>query len=84
MPRYNNPKKTSQYSFECKRKAVEMSFEPDVLVQEVAQCLDIHPFMLSRWRKEYRGEGLFSTTLATRAKSLKKVTQTSQAGHTRH
>ncbi len=25
-----------------------------VQVQEVATALDIHPFMLSRWRKEYR------------------------------
>lgn len=71
MPRYNNPKKTRQYSFEFKRKAVEMSLEPDVLVQEVAQRLDIHPFMLSRWRKEYR-EGLFPLRSPPRAKPLKK------------
>jgi transposase len=25
-----------------------------VLVKDVAEALDIHPFMLSRWRKEYR------------------------------
>ncbi len=27
-------------------------------MQEIAHALDIHPFMLSRWRKEYR-EGMF-------------------------
>ena len=26
----------------------------NVQVKEVAETLDIHPFMLSRWRKEYR------------------------------
>jgi transposase len=25
-----------------------------VLIQEVAEALDIHPFMLSRWRKQVR------------------------------
>jgi transposase len=25
-------------------------------VKSVAEALDIHPFMLSRWRKEYRAE----------------------------
>ena len=57
MPAYKNQKKTKQYSLEFKRSAVEMSLEDDVQVQEVAVRLDIHPFMLSRWRKEYR-EGL--------------------------
>jgi len=28
-----------------------------VQVKEVAEALDIHPFMLSRWRKEYK-EGI--------------------------
>ena len=26
----------------------------DIKVKDVATTLDIHPFMLSRWRKEYR------------------------------
>jgi transposase len=30
---------------------------PGVQVKDVADSLDIHPFMLSRWRKEYR-EGI--------------------------
>jgi len=54
MPAYKNQKKTKQYSLEFKRSAVEMSLENDVQVQQVAERLDIHPFMLSRWRKEYR------------------------------
>ena len=54
MPRYNNPKKTYRYTQEFKTKAVELSKLKGVQVQEIAQALDIHPFMLSRWRKEYR------------------------------
>ena len=27
---------------------------PGTRIQDVAKVLDIHPFMLSRWKKEYR------------------------------
>lgn len=35
-------------------KAVELSHQEGIEVQQVAAGLGIHPFMLSRWRKEYR------------------------------
>ena len=54
MPKYNQPRKTWQYSNEFKVKAVQLSLIKNVQVQEVASALDIHPFMLSRWRKYYR------------------------------
>ncbi|UFN58121.1 IS3 family transposase [Microbulbifer celer] len=54
MPKCNNPKKTWKYSNEFKVKAVLLSLIDGVRVKEVAATLDIHPFMLSRWRKEYR------------------------------
>ena len=54
MPRYNNHKKTNRYTQEFKSKAVLLSHLTGVQVKDVAQALDIHPFMLSRWRKEYR------------------------------
>ena len=57
MPKYNNPRRTWQYSNEFKVKAVQLSLHEGIQVQEVAKTLDIHPMMLSRWRKEYR-EGL--------------------------
>ena len=57
MPRYNNPRKTWRYSNEFKVKAVQLSRLDSVQVMDVAKTLDIHPFMLSRWRKEYR-EGI--------------------------
>jgi transposase len=54
MPKYKQPRKTWQYSNEFKVKAVQLSLLYNVQVKDVAATLDIHPFMLSRWRKEYR------------------------------
>ena len=54
MPRYTQPRRTWHYLNEFKVKAVQLSLLEGVQVQEVARTLDIHPFMLSRWRKEYR------------------------------
>lgn len=47
-------RKTYKYSDEFKATAVDLSKLQDVLIQDVAEALDIHPFMLSRWRKESR------------------------------
>ena len=51
MPRAG-PKKVHRYSLEFKLKAVQLSQLKGVEVQAVADALEIHPFMLSRWRKE--------------------------------
>lgn len=59
MPKMITGKKTQQYSDEFKVKAVEWSHQAHRSVKSVAEALDIHPFMLSRWRKEYR-EGKFA------------------------
>ncbi|WP_275288226.1 transposase [Halomonas elongata] len=59
MPEMITGKKTQRYSTEFKVKAVEWSYQAHRSVQGVAEALDIHPFMLSRWRKEYR-EGKFA------------------------
>jgi len=59
MPEMITGKKTQQYSTEFKVKAVEWSDQAHRSVKGVAEALDIHPFMLSRWRKEYR-EGKFA------------------------
>ena len=47
-------RKINRYSDDFKVTAVTLSSLPDVLIQDVAEALDIHPFMLSRWRKEIR------------------------------
>jgi transposase len=54
MPKYNQPRKTWQYTKDFKVKAVKLSHQDGIQVKQVAAGLDIHPFMLSRWRKEYR------------------------------
>jgi hypothetical protein len=45
LPRYGEPFKAT---------AVKLSSLPGVLIQDVAAALDIHPFMLSLWRKQVR------------------------------
>ena len=59
-------RKISRYSGEFKATAVKLSSLSGVLIQDVARELDIHPFMLSRWRKEVR-EG--------------KIVEDEEAGH---
>ena len=54
MARRVGPVKVRRYSLEFKLKAVKLSQLKGVEVQAVADALEIHPFMLSRWRKEAR------------------------------
>lgn len=42
------------YSRDFKLTAVRLSEQPGLQVQAVAAALDIHPFMLSKWRKKAR------------------------------
>ena len=54
MAKNINPRRTWKYSEEFKASAVEMSYLDGISSNDVAEKLDIHPYMLSRWRKEYR------------------------------
>jgi len=77
MPRYTQPRKTWQYTKDFKVKAVKLSYQDGIQVKQVAEGLDIHPFMLSRWRKEYR-EGKLQGDNQKRVgvnKQKKKVSQ---------
>ena len=47
-------RKVGRYSNEFKITAIRLASLPGALIQDVAKVLDIHPFMLSRWKKEYR------------------------------
>jgi transposase len=47
-------KKLPRYSLEFKLGAVRLTKVPGLEVQVVAEALDIHPVMLSRWRQEER------------------------------
>jgi len=62
MPRAG-PRRVQRYSLEFKLKAVKLSQLKDVEVQAVAEALEIHPFMLSRWRKQAR-DGVLRGTAA--------------------
>jgi len=53
MPAYKTGKRSRKYSIEFKVKAVLWSNEPTRSCKEVAEALDIHPFLLSRWRKAF-------------------------------
>ena len=81
MPRYTQYKRTLKYSQEFKLSAVEMSMIEGVKVGTVAERLDIHPYMLSRWRKEYR-EGLIVADkrkkVTNRRKEAKELTKLQQ------
>lgn len=71
MPKMLHPKKTQKYSEEFKSKAVQLSLFSDVKIKDVAKTLDIHPFMLSRWRKEFR-EGKLVADKRKKVVSFKK------------
>ena len=75
------PRKVYKYEDEFKATAVRLTQLEGVQVQDVAEALDIHPFMLSRWRKEAR-EGLIvtkkiklDTDTAAELKELRKIKQ---------
>ena len=70
MPVRKGPKKVNKYSLELKRTAVRLTEAPGARVKDVAESLDIHPFMLSRWRKLAR-DGLL-VKKPTKAKASKK------------
>jgi transposase len=46
------PRKVARYSDEFKLTAVRLSQQPGIQVQTVAAALEIHPFMLSKWRRD--------------------------------
>ena len=73
------PRTTYKYSEAFKATAVRLSELPGVEVQDVAASLYIHPFMLSRWRKQAR-EGQIVTKgvevdkqVAAELKELRKI-----------
>ncbi len=66
------PKKVHRYTVEFKIQAVRLSLHPEIQTQDVAHALDIHPFMLSKWKKDYR-EGKLRSTPEASELTLPKV-----------
>ncbi len=69
------PKKVHRYTYEFKIQAVRLSLHPEIQTQDVAHALDIHPFMLSKWKKDYR-EGRLKPAAAAAGFSLPKILRT--------
>jgi transposase len=57
------PRKIQRYTAEFKLKAVKLTEIQGIQVKDVAESLDIHPMMLSRWRKEVR-DGLIKARVS--------------------
>jgi transposase len=66
------PKKVHRYSLEFKIQAVKLANHPEIQTQDVAHALDIHPFMLSKWKKDYR-EGKLRPAAEAAGLSLPKA-----------
>ena len=66
------------YTKSFKMAAVRLAEHPTLQTQDVALALEIHPFMLSRWKKEHR-EGLLKGAVEENLKELEeKVAEQSQ------
>ena len=79
MARIKGPRKVNRYSAEFKLKAVKLSGLAGVQVKDVAEALDIHPFMLSRWRKEASDGRLHAPGRVTlRARERREIEQLSR------
>jgi transposase len=72
------PKKVHRYTLEFKVQAVQLANHPEFQTQDVAQALDIHPFMLSKWKKDYR-EGRLKPAAAAAGLRLPKALRVPKA-----
>ena len=82
MARIRGPRKINRYPAEFKLKAVKLSQLKGVQVQDVADALDIHPFMLSRWRKEVReGRIRGRAAVAPQVRRQREIQQFAQLKH---
>ena len=72
------PRKVREYSLEFKLTAVRLSQEPGLQVQAVAAALDIHPFMVSQWRKPVRDGVLRGPAREVRVPPLREIRRLQQ------
>src|SRR3970040_1489563 len=72
MPRPGR-RKVGEYSLEFKLTAVRLSQQPGLEVQAVAAALDIHPVMLSKWRKQVREGVLRGPAREVRVAPLREI-----------
>jgi len=86
------PRKVHAYSREFKLTAVRLSQQPGMQVQAVAAALDIHAFMLSKWRieqahallpEEHELQGKEAVRFCSARKPTSSRSSTRSAGGTR-
>jgi transposase len=75
------PQKINRYGIAFKLKAVQMSKQPGVLIKDVAESLCIHPFMLSRWRKQVRDGELLGKLPPLDASSIAELQRLREVEH---
>ena len=69
------------YSDAFKLAAVRLSQEPGIQVQTVAAALAIHPFLLSRWRKDARDGRLRGAAAAQVTRPRRIIEQCAPGAH---
>lgn len=79
MARITGPRKVYRYTDEFKLKAVKLTEIEGIQVQQVATALEIHPWMLMRWRKLKR-EGLLKgqVRIAIDKRKLRDIEQVAE------
>jgi len=65
--------KIKNYGLDFKLRAVQLSKQPGVLVKDVAESLCIHPFMLSKWRKQVRDGELQGSVPSLEAEAVAEL-----------
>lgn len=65
--------KHTYYNYQFKHAAVCVSNHPYIQTQDVAEALSIHPFMLSRWKKQMRDGALKDND--QEARSISELTE---------
>ena len=81
MARAKQLPRVHRYSLEFKLSAVRLSELADVCVQQIATALDIHPFMISRWRKQVR-DGIGCTAPTNYGSPTSPTSKSSRTGVT--
>lgn len=61
--------KHTLYNYQFKHTAVSVANHPEIQTQYVAEALEIHPFMLSRWKKQMRDGDIQDNEKEARAES---------------
>lgn len=56
------------YNYQFKHTAVSVANHPEIQTQAVAEALNIHPFMLSRWKKQMRDGALANNDQEARSR----------------